>query len=129
MSEAKLVVGLFERLVAAPRHYFPAPGGKLDAPKDSGVYFLYRRKDDLILHVGRTTGARNGLFQRLSNHLRDQSSFAREWAIPNHLKIRTECGYRFLIVQNARMRTLLEAYDIGRLCPAHLGTGEPPLQP
>jgi hypothetical protein len=35
--------------------------------------------------------------------------------------VRARCTYRFLIVENDRMRALLEAYAIGHLCPHHIG--------
>jgi hypothetical protein len=37
--------------------------------------------------------------------------------------LRNGYKYQYLVVQNARLRALLEAYATAHLCPIHLGLG------
>ena len=93
------------------------------APPEPGVYVI--RKSDAVLHVGRTLRGKNGLYQRLKNHLHGSSSFTHEYLKGKEVVLRDgKHTYQFLVVKNTRTRALLEAYAIGVLCPKHIGLGE-----
>ena len=63
---------LFDKLRVQPKRAFPTFGQLLDAPSKPGVYII--RKKETVLHVGRTLCGRNGIHQRLKNHLHSQKS-------------------------------------------------------
>ncbi len=93
------------------------------APIDrQGVYVILDVKGT-VLHVGKTSRAKKGLRQRLSNHLRGQSSFAKKFLKQNGKELREGYVFKYVVVDDPKLRTLLEAYAIGCLCPEHLGTG------
>jgi hypothetical protein len=123
MSERENVSDLFAQLMRADKHTFPL-FGPVNATKQNGVYILqdhYNR----IAHVGRTTRAKNGMDQRYGDHLNgNSSSFGREYLGGQGNLLREE-GYKYshLVVENARLRALLEHRAIGELCPLHLGVG------
>ena len=124
-SEPDKIRKLFEKLLCAPRHRFPAKGQTLIAPQkkqDQGVYIIWNGR--VVYHVGRTTRARNGLHQRLTAHLRGRSSFTKALFNRDGDQLRLEYDYQALVVSNARHRALLESYATGVLCPRHIGTGE-----
>lgn len=110
-------------LIGAPRQVFPRYPGGLQASKRRGVYVIYDRRGR-VAHVGRTPKAKDGIAQRLRDHMHGQSSFA-----VHHLKNdgsrlwRENFEFRSIAVPSGRYRALLEAYAIGRLCPIHLGLG------
>lgn len=112
---------LFERLCHQPRQPFPARGRSLNAPRDQGVYVI--RKGRVVFHVGRTIRARQGLLQRLRNHLQGRSSFTRLYFNRDGARLRNGFTYQTLVVRDTRLRALLESYAMGRLCPRHIGTG------
>jgi len=119
-SEYRIVRTLFTHLVHSELHAFPARG-RVCEPPGRGVYVIYGPRGR-PLHVGRTPRARGGLAQRLTNHLRGRSSFVRERFEGDGSRLRRRgYGFRCLEVGNARRSALLEAYAVGRLCPAHLG--------
>jgi len=90
------------------------------APSKQGVYVI--RKGQVVLHVGRTVGGKNGLRQRLKNHLYGSSSFTNKYLNGKGAVLRKRHTYQFLMVKkNERLRSLLEAYAIGMLCPKHIG--------
>lgn len=94
---------------------FPAKG-RVEATNKHGVYVMYNAEGEVV-HVGKTNRRKNGLKQRLTNHLYDSTSK------PNYLSgygVNQRSGYRFLLVPNERHRTLLEAFAIGTLCPRHI---------
>lgn len=113
---------LFKQLVAAPLHRFPEARSPLDAPKRQGVYVIVHARRGVV-HVGRTTRGRNGLFQRLKNHLQARSSFVLLFARPKGLDLRRDCKFRYVTVENPRARAFLESLAVGELCPAHIGDG------
>jgi hypothetical protein len=76
-DEHATIAALFDALTTAPLQSFPGRGVKLVAPNDHGVYIIYSPDND-ALHVGQTPRGRNGLRQRLGNHLRTNSSFTRQ---------------------------------------------------
>lgn len=113
---------LFENLLKHSKHSFPAPRQPLKAPTTHGVYII--RKDDDILHVGRTIRGKKGLHQRLNNHLRGSSSFTKVFLLGNGSKLRDQNHtYQYLKVPDSRIRAILEALTIGKLCPQHIGVG------
>ena len=122
-TEPEEIAALFKQLCDQPRQPFPKAGESLDAPRTQGVYII--RKDEDVLHVGRTVRAKGGLHQRFNNHLRGLSSFTRKYSGGKAGFLR-EAGhtYQFIEVEDSRKRALLEAYLVGVLCPAHLGVGE-----
>lgn len=125
--EQKLVRACFAKLRRSPLKPFPIPRQKLDAPDRKGVYVIYDARGR-VLHVGRTPKAKGGLAQRLSNHLSAASSFTKQYLKGKGTKLRHGCVFRCLVVEDSRLRALVEAYAIGYLCPAHLGLGEPILR-
>lgn len=120
--EQKKLMALFTRLVDAPLQLFPHAGGRLNATDRQGVYVIYSSRNR-VLHVGRTPKAARGIYQRLTNHLQNQSSFTTKYLAGDGARLRRGCKFRCLVVKNPRHRALLEAYAIGRLCPAHIGDG------
>lgn len=122
--EFEIVKSLFSHLMASPIEQFPKLRGKLNAEKSPGVYVIYS-PEGKVLHVGRTPSAREGIAQRLRNHMSGSSSFTKK-----HLKgaghtLRDGCYFRQLAVHDDRQRALLESYAIGCLCPEHLGLARP----
>ncbi len=120
--EKNAVVRLFNKLTKAPLEFFPEPHQRLIAPDQRGVYIIYSPRGK-VLHVGRTPRARGGIAQRLRNHLYTTSSFSKRFLKGKGHLLRGKYKFRCLIVDSSRKRALLEAYAIGRLCPAHLGLG------
>lgn len=114
---------LFEKLCNQPRGAFPQQHRSLEAPRTHGVYII--RQEETVLHVGRTIRGKNGLLQRLKNHLSGESSFIEKYLNGDGSILRNEkYFYQYLEVKDPRKRALLEAYAIGILCPAHIGLGE-----
>jgi excinuclease UvrABC nuclease subunit len=123
MPEKKELERLFTELLSQQVHFFPKEREQLTAPSQPGVYVI--RKDDIVLHVGRTLRGRKGLYQRLKNHLHGSSSFVIEYLNKNKHALRDGYHtYQFLVVEDTRIRALLEAYTTGMLCPKHIGLGE-----
>jgi len=121
-SEKQKIEKLFTSLCQQPILQFPQEHKKLQATTKPGVYVI--RKKNIVRHVGRTHRGKKGLFQRLNNHLHGSSSFTNEYLKGNGAILRKGYTYQFLVVKNARLRALLEAYAIGTLCPKHIGLGE-----
>ena len=83
------------------------------------------REEEVVLHVGRTQRGKNGLRQRINNHLHGASSFHIEYLKPKRINLRSaQYTYQYLELADARKRALLESYAVGTLCPKHIGTGE-----
>lgn len=121
-SEKTTIQQLFKNLIAQEKFAFPERGRPLNVPQTHGVYII--RKGSTVLHVGRTHRGRNGLRQRLCNHLYGASSFTLEYLGGAGEKLRKGHTYQYLEVKNDKRRALLEAYAIGTLCPEHLGLGK-----
>jgi hypothetical protein len=69
----KKIKGYYKALVNSKRYQF----SKLKSvTKNLGVYVIYS-KNGTVLHVGRSKKAKEGLYQRLTNHKNGQSSFVR----------------------------------------------------
>jgi hypothetical protein len=123
-SESQEVERLFGELCEQTEHPFPQ-NGKPDVPLKQGVYII--RKEDTVLHVGRTRGGKDGLCQRLNNHLHGSSSFVKNYPPLDGKGVRLrEDGYKFqyLEVEDRRERIFLESYATGVLCPEYIGLGE-----
>lgn len=121
-TQSQKIEVLYKHLINQPKESFPAKGKPGDVPKEHGVYVI--RKNIKILHVGRTQTAKDGLQQRLYNHLTGSSSFTIEYLKRDGKRLRSGHTYQYLIVKNPRNRALLEAYATGKMCPAHLGLGK-----
>lgn len=120
--ERQKIEKLFAELCKEPMCQFPQKREQLIAPSERGAYVI--RKGDIVLHVGRTPRGKNGLHQRLKNHLYGSSSFTKKYLKGNGAVLRDGHTYQFLVVEDTRLRALLEAYATGMLCPQHIGLGE-----
>jgi hypothetical protein len=120
-SERQKVKELFKALCKQPMLQFPQDHKKLQATLEPGVYVI--RKGVIVLHVGRTLCGKGGLRQRLKDHLYRASSFTNEYLKGNGAALRKGHTHQSLVVKDARLRALLEAYAIGTLCPKHIGLG------
>jgi hypothetical protein len=122
-NEPQEITRLFNKLCEQPRENFPKQGKSITAPSTHCVYVI--RKDEIVLHVGRTYRGKEGLKQRLNNHLHGASSFAVQYLKPMAANLR-DAGYTYqcLELKEPRKRALVEAYATGTLCPVHLGLGE-----
>jgi len=120
-SERKEVKELYEKLRRQKKLAFPEARERLEAPKKHGVYIIYQGKK--VIHIGRTLRAKNGLHQRLMNHLHGNSSLTINEFNGSGTKLRKGFKYRCLEVECPRKRALLEAYAIGYLCPNYIGLG------
>jgi hypothetical protein len=122
-SESQEVRMLYDELCAQPKRPFPQYRQPLDAPSKLGVYII--RKEEPVLHVGRTQRGRDGIHQRLKNHLHGSSSFTNDYLKGKGATLREEgYTYQYLKLEDPRKRALLEAYAVGTLCPKHIGLGE-----
>jgi hypothetical protein len=118
--ECKEIKNLFDELYKQPKRLFPQDRKELDVPSEQGVYII--RKNKTVLHVGRTTTAKEGIKQRLDDHLSGTSSFVKKYLKGNGKTLQEDgYTYQYLVLENPRKRALLEAYAIGMLCPEHLG--------
>lgn len=122
MNESAEVMSLHQALIASDKFTFPSKG-KVNVSKRHGVYIIYDH-NDIALHVGMTPYGKNGLDQRLYNHISKAGVFYREYLKPREIEMRGKYFFRFIEVENARTRALLEALTAGLLCPLHFGTGE-----
>jgi hypothetical protein len=122
-KESQEVKMLFDELCVQPKRSFPRFRQPLDAPSEPGVYII--RKGKTVLHVGRTLRGRNGIHQRLKDHLHGSSSFTKKY-LKGKGAILGEDGYtyQYLVLEDPRKRAFLEAYAVGTLCPEHVGLGE-----
>lgn len=122
MNEQNKILDFHNKLINSNYHDFPISGNVIVTNKQ-GVYIIYSKNID-VLHVGKTDSAKNGLNQRLSNHLQNKSSFNKLFMQTNNISLRGWGKFQYIEVENARERALVEALTIGLLCPAHIGTGE-----
>jgi hypothetical protein len=122
-NETKQISALFGKLCAQSFHQFPKSRQPLDATDEQGVYII-RSRSGKVLHVGRTPRAKDGIYQRLYDHLYGRSSFVYQYLDQDGSKLRNGYQYQYLAVSNSRQRALLEAYATAHLCPAHIGLGK-----
>jgi excinuclease UvrABC nuclease subunit len=121
-GEPKAVKAKLSRLAKSSIMRFPIAGKKLAAPDIQGVYVIYD-PNGRVAHVGRTVRGKRGLYQRLNNHLHGRSSFVIKALNGKGATLRNGYKFRFIAVEESRLRALLEAFAIGQLCPDHLGDG------
>ena len=121
MNESQKVEELFNNLLESETYRFPVSGKVNKSPKQ-GVYIIYGTKNE-VLHAGKTARAKGGLNQRLTNHLRNQSSFSNQYVLSKGIDLRQTGRFKFIEIENPRTRAFVEALTIGKLCPAHIGTG------
>jgi len=121
-KEQTIVRSYFTRLHRAPRRPFPANRQRLLCSKKQGVYLIFDPRGR-IAHVGRTTRARAGIFQRLAAHMAGRSSFVIKFLKNQRSSLREGYSFSFVEIASPRLRALVEAYSTGVLCPRHIGTG------
>jgi len=122
MNEATEIMDLYNKLVSSEKYTFPSKG-KVNISRKHGVYIIYDT-NDIVLHVGMTPYGKEGLDQRLYNHISKTGVFYREYLKPNKIEMRGKYQFRIIEVSNPRKRALLEALTAGLLCPSHFGTGK-----
>ncbi|RUO24457.1 hypothetical protein CWE09_11405 [Aliidiomarina minuta] len=121
-EEFEIIAKLFANLEAARAEPFPNQRKQLLAPTNKCVYVVID-PDGAVLHVGQTPRGKGGLYQRLRNHLQGQSSFVRAYFAGDGSQLRSGHSFKYIEVEDSRLRALLESYTVGRLGPAHLGVG------
>ena len=122
MTEREDIKDLLSQLNSRPESPFPPSGQRINAPKTHGVYVI-RNAAGQVLHVGRTLRGKDGLSQRLNNHLRGQSSFVRAYFNGDGNRLRDGCIFQYLEVDDDRTRALLEHCATCWHCPQYLGLG------
>jgi hypothetical protein len=113
---------MLKKLGKQPKHSFPQLREHLAAPATHGVYVI-RDSAQTVVHVGRTYRGRNGLSQRLYNHLRGQSSFVQVYLHGHGSDLRDGYTFQYLEVPDNRERALLEDFATAWHCPKHLSVG------
>jgi excinuclease UvrABC nuclease subunit len=121
-QEREKIKTLFEKLESQPQIEFPQ-SCPLNVPTEHGVYVI-RDPQGTVFHVGRTLRGVQGLFQRLTNHLKANSSFVRVFLKGNGSCLRNGYTFQYLVVKETRDRALLEHYATAWHCPKHLGVGK-----
>jgi hypothetical protein len=121
MTESVHIMQLYKNLMAAQIHLFPIKG-KVNVSVKHGVYVIYSPTSE-VLHVGMTPYGKEGLNQRLYNHISKTGIFYREYLKPRNISLRGTHKFQYIEIENSRIRALLEALSAGLLCPAHFGTG------
>ncbi len=127
-DEPGTVRKLFAKLRREPLRTFPEMNKTLDAPGMPGVYVICCPRGEEVLYVGRTSRITRRLKQHMGHKSgkRSSSSFVKRYGPlgGDGSRLRQDKHmFRCLVVDDARDRALLEAYAIGHLCPAHVGTG------
>ena len=123
ITELDTIRKIYKSLLQQEERLFPMPRKKLVATTEHGVYIILNEQNS-VLHVGKTARAKNGISQRLYNHLHGNSSFTMQYLEKDGSRLRGLCKYKYIEVPDARTRALLESYTISHLCPEHLGLGE-----
>ena len=122
MDESKIIMKQYEALITCSFAVFPT-NGTVEVSNEQGVYIIYSPQNE-VLHVGTTKRGQGGLNQRLYNHLSGTSTFRKQYLKPNGISLRNGYKFKYIIINDARTRALLEALTAGLLCPVHFGTGE-----
>jgi GIY-YIG catalytic domain len=125
MHERNRVQQLFEALNRVSISLFPRGSESIAVPRKRGVYVI-RDPDNAVVYVGRTTRAKNGLHQRLRNHMAGKSALVRVLLQGDTSKLREGFSYQFLEVEDDRERALLEHIATAWHCPKVLGLSGPP---
>lgn len=126
MQERVRIQNLLEALTRAPIFLFPAGRESINVPRTLGVYVI-RDPDEAVVYGGRTTRARNGLHQRLRNHLAGKSALVKGLLQGDTTRLRAGFSYQFLEVSDDRERALLEHIATAWHCPKVLGLSAPPV--
>jgi len=121
-KEPEIIKDYYKNLMASDFHHFPKKG-RVKVTDNHGVYIIFS-PDNEVLHVGNTPSGRNGLNQRLYNHITKTGVFYRKYLKKYNISLRGMHKFKYLVVHDVRHRALLEALTAGSLCPAHFGTGE-----
>jgi len=121
-AKYKYIERLHRKLCTSKKVLFPKAGYQIYAPSEKGVYIIYNKNNEVV-HVGCTPHAKNGIKQRLSDHLQGRSSFVAQFLQRNGEKLRYGYSFRCLAVDDPCDRKYLEALTIGKLCPKHIGKG------
>ena len=128
-GEKRLLERLLAKLVWEMKSpiRFPGRGESISRPEgcEKGVYVIMTDKYS-VLHVGQTPSGQKGVKGRLKDHLYGKSSFTRVFLNGNTDWLRENCSYAYIVVDEQynradRVRALLEALAIGKLCPEHIG--------
>jgi len=114
---------LLQELINSESHLFPPKGQPIEAPTEHGLYIIYNTQDEVV-HVGRSVRGKNGLHQRLKNHLQGSSSFTVNYLDGDGSKLRNGYKFKYLVIPDPRKRALVEALATGTLCPLYLGLGK-----
>ena len=122
-KESKTIHQLLQELISSESHFFPPYRQRLKAPTEHGVYIIYNSKDEVV-HVGRSVRGKNGLHQRLIDHLQASSSFANNYLEGDGSKLRNGYKFKYLVIHEDRKRALVEALATGTLCPLYIGLGK-----
>ena len=122
MDEREEIDRLYESLCQQPRQTFPEPGKSFEVPITHGVYVIYQAED--VLHVGRTIRGEKGLRQRLGNHLRGKSSFARVYLSRDGNKLRDKSFlFNFWKYQTPGNECFSKPLLLGNFVPGTLASG------
>ena len=121
--ERKTVITLFTKLMKNPLQTFPPLRGELIAPKKKGVYVIHN-PSGIVVHVGRTPRAKEGMHRRLRAHMSGNSSFTHKHLKKDGSKLRSKYQFRCIVIEDPRLRSQVEDRGKAELCPKHLGTGE-----
>lgn len=121
-GEPATIKAKLKQLRKSPLLHFPEAGDRLTIPHLQGVYIIYDPKGR-VAHVGRTIRGKRGLHQRINNHLHGRSSFVIKALNGKGATLRQGFKFRFIAIENSRLRALIEAFAVGQLCPDHLGDG------
>lgn len=113
---------LFKKLLNSEDQVFPKPRETLDAPTKKGVYVIFDSKGK-VLHIGCTPRVKEGISQRLKDHMYGRSSFTYNYLEGDGGRLRGKFKFKYVLVGNEKLRAYLEAYAIGCLCPEHIGAG------
>ena len=124
MHERNRIQQLLEALNQASISLFPRGRESIRVPKKLGVYVI-RDPAEAVVYVGRTTRAKNGLHQRLRNHMAGKSALVRVHLKGDTNRLRDGFSYQFLEVENDRERALLEHIATAWHCPEVLGLSGP----
>ena len=122
MNEPEQILKLHEALLASSFILFPEQG-HVNRSNIQGVYIIFNPNNE-VCHIGTTKYGKNGVNQRLNNHLKNQSSFSKQFLKKNGQILREGYQFKYIEEESGRTRALLEALSIGLHCPAHIGTGE-----
>ena len=123
MRESQITRRLFKQLCRQPLFHFPGNRNRPVAPGTHGVYIV-RDPEGRVVHVGRTIDGKGGLLQRLEDHLKGTSSFAKNFLKVTGASLRLGYSFQYLEIADGRQRALVEALAAGWFCPAHFGTGK-----